>query len=117
MKELDDGLHILGWLLLEDGPPDRITITDRSGVEIEADRIKRPDLEKVYPGVPGAERGGYAATLPAGTIDREEGDEFVVQAKVGSRTLFQCRLVFGDGPRDFSQQAPRRWLGEGILRI
>ena len=52
-----DQLHICGWMLLEDGPPDAIEAVAEDGTLSVASRDHRPDLAEAYPSIPDAASG------------------------------------------------------------
>ena len=60
-----DGDHcrVNGWMLTPSGPPDRVMLDPNSGHGRPCTAIRRADLALAFPGVPGAERGGFAVAL------------------------------------------------------
>lgn len=69
----DASLSFSGWVLLDDGPADRILLRTPQGVDRLAQRITREDLRDPHPSVPNAELGGFHAELPARDFETQEG--------------------------------------------
>lgn len=95
LGEQDATLHLSGWILLEDTAPDAVEIVSAEGIVKSAEPVKRPDLlNAVTPDYPiaGPENGGYRTALQASEFYRDHQWMFVIQAVLGGRVVFRCRV-------------------------
>jgi len=96
--ERDDRLELGGWMLLDDGPPEGVTLRARDGSEVRATMIARPDLGKAFPHIPRAHMSGYSLATPAklfrkaGARGQDEYD-FMLCGMRGAEVAFRCRVV------------------------
>jgi hypothetical protein len=112
----DAALAVAGWMLLEDGPPDRVAIVSPDGVRCLAERRERPDVARVFPGIPGAAQGGYEAMLPARDFQRDGVWSFALCALLGQRSVFRCEVRLREHP-DASVPAGPHATGDGLVRV
>jgi len=112
----DAALAVAGWMLLEDGPPDRVAIVSPDGVRCLAERRERPDVARVFPGIPGAAQGGYEAMLPARDFQRDGVWSFALCALLGERSVFRCEVRLREHP-DASVPAGPHATGDGLVRV
>lgn len=71
-REEDEGLLLSGWILLDDGPADRMVVRTPEGTELEVRHHPRPDLVEAHPEIPDASGGGFTLRVPEsarGSVD------------------------------------------------
>jgi len=89
--ERQGALRVAGWILFEDGPPDRLVATAGTGEEVVAARWRRRDLGRAFPHVPRAEEAGFSLRFPPRLRSRRDGWSLTIRAMRGR----QERLQFG----------------------
>ena len=89
--ERQGALRLTGWMLFDDGPPDRLVATADTGEEVVAARWRRRDLGRAFPHVPRAEEAGFSVRFPPRLRSRRDGWSFTIRAMRGR----QERLQFG----------------------
>lgn len=108
-----DGLAVGGWMLLDDGPPDRFELVSSDGTVVRAQAIARPDIAKAFPQAPGGERSGYWALLSPERFSKDGEYEFDLNAYRGERVAFRCHVV-----RAAQASLPGPfWTGDGVLYV
>lgn len=68
IKRRDEGLVLSGWLLLDDGPPDSISVVDRDLI-IPATHHPRPDVAERHPLIHRAGESGFRIQMPTAYLD------------------------------------------------
>ncbi len=117
VRELEDGLHLRGWMLLGDGAPDGVEVEYADGCSACATSEKRPELARAFPLVPMAEDGGYAVRLPLAAFPPERDCSFEILAFRGERVAFRCRVLRRRRPAGSNPEEGPYWTGDGILYI
>jgi glutamate-1-semialdehyde 2,1-aminomutase len=111
-----DRLVVIGWMLLEEGPPQEIAVSDPEGVTETAARVPRPDLAKAFPGVGGAGDAGFSVSLPAQRFAPAGEYDFTIEARDRGDTVFRRRIVRGRRGRP-APPAPPNVGPDGVLRL
>ncbi|MBI5434649.1 MAG: aminotransferase class III-fold pyridoxal phosphate-dependent enzyme [Planctomycetes bacterium] len=108
-----DALLIAGWLLLDDGAPDRVIARAPNGAESAAELVARPDVAAFYPSIERATSCGFALRLPSREFATDRRFEFTLRAMRGERAAFRCRVVRA---AEALQDAPPPYsLADGVL--
>ena len=107
-------LELVGWMLSESGGLDAVTLVAPGGERHPAERFKRPDLAQAFPGVPGAEGGGFRASVPSRAFARDGVHRLeLVGVKDGS-TVFRCPIEHAGGSSS-SALPTVSWSGEALV--
>ena len=88
--EGDNDLRLGGWILLNSGAADSVLVRSADGVEVEAEKTARPDLEKAFSNQAGAKWAGFQVTLPKSDFVEEDAFRFTVDAVANGQSRFQC---------------------------
>jgi glutamate-1-semialdehyde aminotransferase len=91
--ERPDALHVAGWMLLDDGPADLFRIRGADGWELDAPPTLRPDVGQAFPHLAGAERSGFALSVPAARWRDASEHDFTLCAVREGQIAFRCRVV------------------------
>jgi len=62
-------LTVRGWMLWPDGPAERLLLRNRAGEQVVLEQVRRPDLAAALPWIPGADGGGFHASVPLQQLD------------------------------------------------
>ena len=92
VREEGENLSVVGWVLFEDGPPDAVELVTRCGEVLPAERMERPDLAASFPGLAGAQQGGYVAVVPMRPFEATDSLEFTIRARRGVDGRFECQI-------------------------
>ena len=117
VREEKEGLFVSGWILLEDRAPDSVEFVSAEGAVCQARAINRPDIQKVFPNIPGAENSGYAASLPAALFGPAGEYDFTLCALVNGRVEFRCRVLCTPRFAPLTGESGFFWTGDGIIYI
>lgn len=115
LREDPDVLHVVGWILLENGAPDRIDLVAMDGTTVTAIPFQREDIAEAFPNARKAERSGYAMTVPAHSFATQEDYEFTLCAFRESQVAFRCRVLYRR--RATPASLGPFWIGDGVLYI
>jgi hypothetical protein len=116
LYEEDGRLVVIGWMLLEEGPPESIAITSPNGSTEIATRVERPDLAAAFPAIAGADEAGFSAVLPAQAFVEGGEYELDIEATHRGETVFRRRIVRGRRGRP-APPTPPQVGADGVLRL
>lgn len=85
-------LRLSGWILLQDGAPDSVTVRT-CGEEFEAARVARPDIARAFPGSRGAADAGFAVVVPRDSAPDCREDDLTLCAWRSGHVVFRCKIV------------------------
>lgn len=108
-----DGLAVGGWMLLDDGAPERFDVVSTGGEVVAAQPIARPDIAKAFPGKRDGEKSGYWALLQPASFAVQGEYEFDLRAWRGERVVFRCHVVRS---AEATLSGPF-WTGDGVLYV
>lgn len=113
LRERDDELILSGWILLNSGAADSIQVRSSTGLEVEAEKMQRPDLQKAFPHREGAAGAGFQAVLPKAQFSDQESFRFTLDALAAGHSCFQCLVNFRVG-----QTLSGPWsISDGVLYL
>jgi glutamate-1-semialdehyde 2,1-aminomutase len=93
MTERRGTLHLAGWLLVDDQPPDEVVLVSAEGETAVASAVDREGVARTYPDVADAARSGWSAALSADSSFLREGTwEFELRAVRGGVVVFTCKV-------------------------
>lgn len=113
--EKGTALEVTGWTLLPQGCPDGVDFVGPGGERWQGRRVIRPDLAEAFPGIPGAENGGFSVSLPADVFARDRDYEFTIEAGRSDGTALRLPVVHPRGLLPSSDRTPS-W-SDGILYV
>jgi len=89
--------RIVGWLLLADGPLERVLIRSDGDDVFAATRVPRPDLARTLPAIPDAAAGGFVCDATMRAFERDGRHAFTLVGVRAGRPV--CRRRFELAPR------------------
>ena len=86
-------VHVVGWLLVDDEPPQELEIVSRLGERVACEPMNRPDLAVAFPEVERAEEAGFVGDCPAAMLADEDGLTFTVEVRRDDQVVSRCLVV------------------------
>ena len=90
LQERDKDLVLDGWILLNSGVADAIQVRSVDGLQVEAEKVHRPDLKQAFANHDNAEWAGFRAVLPKDEFADQTAFRFTVDAMADGSSRFQC---------------------------
>jgi hypothetical protein len=97
LAEVTDGLRVTGWLLIDDGAPERIELAPSSGTAIYAEQGQRPDVGASLPEVDDVGACGFMALLPRSDFAATGDWDFELRAFRDGTAVLKCPVTRPQG--------------------